>query len=150
MTAVKTLQGESLLIKIETAPSSGVFAHPCAINTDRSFTLDSEITERIIPDCDDPTLPGWKVRAKDGLSGDVSGAGMLNTPDVESWFNWFNGDIGKNVRVELNGVTGANGGGYWSGVMKLKRFSISGPRKDFAEASIDLVSHGVMTWTDNP
>ncbi|RJP54319.1 MAG: hypothetical protein C4583_03070 [Anaerolineaceae bacterium] len=150
MTAVQTLQGEKLLVKIETSSGSGVFAHDCLINMERSFALDSELTETVIPDCDDPSLPGWKQRFKDGLSGDVAGAGQLHTPSVETWFNWFAVDTTKNVRIELNGVAGANGGGYWAGAMKLKSFRVTGPRKNISEVAVELVSHGALTWTDNP
>lgn len=150
MASVQTMQGERLLVKIETASGSGVFAHDCLINMDRSFNLDSDVNEVIIPDCDDPSLPGWKQRFKDGLSGDVSGAGQMHTPSVKAWNTWFGTDTSKNVRIELNGVSGANGGGYWAGAMKLKSFRVTGPRKNVTEVAVELVSHGALTWVDNP
>ena len=148
MVAVKTLQGESLLIKIETAPGSGIYTHDCLINTDRGVTFESDVTEILVPDCDQPDLPGWKQILKDGLSAEIAGAGVMHTPSLEAWFNWFNGDISKNVRIETNGVTGANGGGYVQGAFKLTSYNWTGARKELSTVEVTLQSHGVCSWTD--
>ena len=151
MTAVKTLQGEKLLIKIgDGATPTETFTHDCLINTDRGIAFEADVTEILVPDCDDPSLPGWKQRLKDGLSAEISGAGRVHTASLEAWHNWFNGDIQKNVRVETNGVTGANGGGYWQGAFKLTAWSVTGPRKNLADVAVTLQSHGAVTWTDLP
>jgi hypothetical protein len=150
MVAVKTLNGESLLIKIETAPGSGIFVHDCLINTDRSLSLEADVQDILVPDCDDPTLPGWKQRLKDGLSGEISGAGRMHTVSLKTWYTWFNGDAAKNVRVETNGVTGANGGGYVAGAFKLTAYSWTGTRKQLSDVEVTLQSHGPLVWVDLP
>lgn len=150
MTAVATLDGEKLGIKIETSPGSGIYAHDCMINSDRGIDFDSDLTEIVIPDCDDPSLPGWKQRFKDGKRGDVNGSGMFHTKTNEFWYNWYDSDATKNVRIELISVTGANGGGYWAGAMKLKRYAVTAPRKNASTVEVELVSHGNMSWVDNP
>lgn len=148
---VATLQGENLAIKIGdgATPVEG-FTKDCLINTDRGIAFSSDVTDIMVPDCDDPSLPGWKQRLKDGMSAEISGAGVLHTKSVESWFNWVSTDVAKNVRVELQGVTGANGGGYWQGAFKLTQFEVTGNRKELSNASITLQSHGVVTWVDAP
>jgi hypothetical protein len=149
MTAVKTLAGEKLLIKIGDGGSpTETFTHDCLINADRSAQMSSDVTDVIVPDCDDSTLPGWKYRFKDGLEVTVSGAGKMHTASLETWWNWFNSDTAKNVRIETNGITGANGGGYIAGAFKLTSFNWSGARKDFANTEVTLVSHGACAWTD--
>lgn len=149
MTAVKTLNGEKLLIKIGDGGSpSETFAHDCLINTDRSVQMSADVTDIVIPDCDDPSLPGWKKRLKDGLEIQVSGSGVLHTASLETWFNWFKADTAKNVRIETNGITGANGGGYIAGAFKLTAFSWAGPRKNVATVEVTLMSDGECTWTD--
>lgn len=149
MAEVKVLAGESLLIKIGDGGSpSENFVHDCLINLDRDLSLDADVTEKIVPDCDTPSNPGWKYRYKDGLMGDISGTGLLHTASLETWFNWWKTDTAKNVRAETNGVSGANGGGYIAGAFKLKSISVSGTRKDLAQVSVNLVSHGALAWTD--
>lgn len=150
MTAVKTLPGDSLLIQIgDGATPTEAFAHDCLINLTRTFALGGDVTDIIVPDCDTPTNAGWKQRFIDGLSGDISGEGVLHTPSVESWFNWLISNASKNVRIKVD-VSGALGGGYWSGAYKLQTFSLTGEHKGLTNASIQLVSHGDLTWTDNP
>jgi hypothetical protein len=149
MTAVKTLAGESLLIQIgDGATPTETFTHDCLINTDRGISFSSDVTDVIVPDCDDPEAPAFKQRFIDGLSGDVSGAGILHTASVETWFNWFVSGDSKNVRVNQN-VAGALGGGYFAAAYKLASFSISGARKNLSTCEVSLVSTGAVTWVDN-
>lgn len=151
MAAVKTLNGEKLLIKIgDGATPTETFTHPCLINTDRGITISADVTEILVPDCDLPDLPGWKQRLKDGMSAEISGAGRLHTPDLEAFFNWVSTDVAKNVRVETSGVSGANGGGYMAGAFKCTSLNVTGPRKNLTDVEITLMSHGVVTWVDLP
>lgn len=149
MAAVKSLVGEKILIQIEDVLDSGVFAHDCLINADRGLDISSDVSEMVVPDCDDPSLPAFKEIFKDGISLAVSGGGVLHTSSVESWFNWMITDSYKNVRVKLD-TSGALGGGYIAMRMKLTGFSITGARKNNSTAEVSLMSHGVATWVDNP
>lgn len=148
MAAVKTLNGEQLLVQIEWTPASGTFAHDCLINTERGIQFSADMQEFTIPDCVTPEDPAWKVTEKDGLSATVSGAGMLHTSSVEAFFNWFKSKDTLNCRVKVN-VAGADGGGYWAGAFHLSAFSITGTRKEKATAEVSLTSSGAITWTDN-
>jgi len=148
MAAVKTLVGHKLLIQIGDGATPEVFTHDCLINGDRGFTFSSDSSESVTPDCDDPTLPGWKELFKEALSLEVSGGGKLHTTSEEVWFNWFNSDTAKNVRIKKD-VTGALGGGYYSCAMKLTGFSVTSSRKETSEVDVTLQSHGTVTWVDN-
>lgn len=147
MAAVKTLNGEKLLVQIGDGASPEVFTYDCLINTERGIEFSSDMQEFVVPDCLDPEAPAWKETVKDGLSAAISGAGMLHTSSVETWFNWFKSKDTKNVRVKVD-VAGADGGGYWQGAFHLSNFGITGNRKEKSTASVSLVSSGEVTWTD--
>ena len=147
MTAVKDLNGEKILIKIGDGGSPETFTHDCLINTERGIDFSGDVNQGVVPDCDDPSAPGWKYAIVDGLSATINGAGTLHSASVESFFNWFSSGASKNVQAWID-VLAADGGGYWSGAFVLTSFSITGPRKDKATCSITLVSDGALTWTD--
>lgn len=147
MALVKTLVGEKLLIQIGDGGGPEVFAHPCIINAERGAQMNSEVVEISTPDCDDPSLPSVKEIFKDGNSITVTGGGLLHTTDVETYFNWWNSDLAKNVRIRFD-VSGALGGGYIACAMKLTQFNVTGTRKNNTTAEVTLVSHGTFTWTD--
>lgn len=147
MAAVKHLNGEQLLVQIGNGATPEVFVHDCLINTERGIVFSSNMSEVLIPDCDDSTLPGWIEREKDGLSAAVNGAGMLHTTSVETFWNWFKSKDTKNCRILVN-TTGANGGGYWAGAFHLSEFSVTGNRKEKATSSVSLMSDGEVTWVD--
>lgn len=145
---MKTLNGEQLLVQIETAANSGVFAHDCLINTDRGIQFSADAKEFTVPNCLTPEDPSWVTVIKDGLKAAVNGAGMLHTASVEDWFNWFKGSATKNLRVKIN-VPGADGGGYWQGAFHLTNFNITGTAKELATSEVTLASSGAVTWVDN-
>jgi Phage tail tube protein len=148
MAQVKTLVGEKLLIQIgDGATPTEAFSIDCLINAERGVQMSAETQEFVVPDCDNPSLPGWKEMFKDGMSISVSGGGMLHTTSVENFFNWMNSDTAKNVRIKFD-VSGALGGGYIAVPMKLTAFSVTGNRKQNTTADITLMSSGVGTWTD--
>lgn len=148
MALVKTLAGEKLLVQIGDGASPEVYTHDCLINGDRGAQLASDTTDTTTPDCDDPTLPGWKEVFKDGLRMTISGAGKLHTASYQTWFNWFNSDTPKNCRVKLD-VAGSLGGGYLYGAFKLTALNLNGPRKDHSTIDVTLMSHGAIAWTAN-
>jgi len=147
MTAVKAMNGTKLLIQIGDGASPETFAHDCLINTERGIVFASDENRQIIPDCDNPDDPAWSSLNKDGLTATINGSGMLHTASVEDFFDWFNSDTAKNVRVVIN-VAGADGGGYWSGAFKLTNFETTGTRNEKATCSVTLGSDGAIVWTD--
>lgn len=148
MAEAKTLAGKSLLIKVSDGGGTPVFAHPCLINAARGIQFSSSTNERRIPDCADPELIAWTKINKVSLSAKISGAGVLNTPDTELYFGWFNSDSSKDVRVELSGVVLANGGGWWAGAFKCTDFGVDGDIGDETQCSLTLASHGAVAWVD--
>ena len=148
MAPVPRVQGSKLLVQIGDGAAPEVFAADCLINTSRGIQFQSDTTQTVMPDCDNPDDPAWKSLQKDGLTATISGAGMLYTASLSEWFTWFNSDNAKNVRFLLN-VPLASGGGYWQGAFKLTDFQPqTDGNKDVATCSVTLVSDGPVTWTD--
>ncbi len=148
MASIKSLNGRQLLVQIGDGASSETFAHDCLINTERGIQFASESNREPLGDCDDPDKAVWSVFNKTSLSATISGAGRLHTPSLPTWWAWMNSDDAKNVRVLVNGVTGANGGGYWAGAFKLASFEVSGPETGRATVSVTLESDGEVSWVD--
>ncbi|MGL4445671.1 MAG: phage tail tube protein [Alsobacter sp.] len=146
MALAKVLAGKSLLIKVSDGAGTPVFAHPCLINTSRGITLTAETNDTIIPDCSDPELLAWMGREKVSLSAALQGAGTLNTPDVEFYYDWWSSPDPIATRVELNGVSAGDGGGWFAGNFHLVTFEITGDRGTKAECSLSFASDGAVPW----
>ena len=149
MAQAKTMPGSSLLIMVGDGGAPATFAHPCLINAQRGLQLSAETADTNVPDCDDPEAIAWLEREKRSLSAQITGEGVLNTTDTEAYFNWLKSEDTKNVRVKLNNVTGANGGGYFAGAFHLTNFEVTGDRGQKVLASLTMQSSGAITWTDN-
>jgi hypothetical protein len=148
MALAKVVAGKKLLIKVSDGGGTPVYAHPCLINAARGIAFTAETNDTRIPDCDDPELIAWIKREKVSMSGSINGAGVLNTTDTEFYFNWVKSADPIAVRVELNGVVAANGGGYFSGDWHCTQFELTGDLGDYVQCTIGLVSDGDITWTD--
>jgi hypothetical protein len=148
MALVKHMRGVKLLIKVGDGASPEVFTANCTINAARGINFEARTNEFNIPDCDDPDLMAWVAREKVSLSGDISGAGILNTPDAQTYFDWVSSADAQNVRVYLDGISAADGGGYWAGAYHCTQFNVTGDRGGKVEATITLQSDGAVTWTD--
>lgn len=148
MATVNTMNGTKLLVQIGDGGSpTEVFASDCMINTERGIQFQADTNEFIVPDCDNPDDPAWKVVTKDGLSATITGSGMVHSSSVETFFNWLIDADTKNVRFKSN-VTAGNGGGWFSGAFHLTQFELTGNRNEKAMFTCTLVSSGVVTWTD--
>lgn len=147
MAVVKTMNGTKLLVQIGDGAESEVFAADCLINAERGIQFSSDTNEFVVPDCTNPDDPAWKETTKDGLSATITGGGMLHTASVETWFDWFRDADTKNIRIKVD-VSAANGGGYWAGAFHLTGFEVSGNRNEKATVSVNLISSGIITWTD--
>lgn len=148
MADVNTLLGENMIILIESDTVPGTYAFDCILNGERGVTYNVETKEFTVPDCDNPSAPGWKLVHKEGLSLSVTAGGLLHTTSYERWHNWFTSDAAKNLRI-TNNVSAVLGGGYLSGAFKLTGFEGSADgRKDFVKISATMMSHGAIGWVD--
>jgi predicted secreted protein len=143
MAAVDVVNGEMLLVQVEW--TAGVYSHPCLINTERGIAFSSNTSDSVVPDCADPSAPGWVDREVDGLTASISGAGMLDVASVEDWYAWYISGEAKSVKVKID----KTGGSTFTGDFLLTEFAMTGNRKEKATASITLVSDGSVVRTDN-
>jgi hypothetical protein len=149
MAAVQHMRGVKLLIKVGDGADPEVFSLYCSINAERSFGIRAETNRIVVPDCDDPDAPGWLITEKVSLSGDISGGGTLNTPDVPDFDAWARSSDTRNVQVHMDSVSGANGGGYWEGAYHLTEFVVTGAKGNLSEVAITLQSSGEVPFTAN-
>ncbi|MBI1405708.1 MAG: hypothetical protein GC145_06235 [Caulobacter sp.] len=146
MAGPTTINGEQLLIMISDGASPEVFSHPCLINTTRGFSLDMDVTQETIPDCDDPDAPAWKSVEVDGLSMTITGAGVHDIASSAEYFAWATSGANKNVKVKQNKA----GGSIYSGAFKLTAYAEDGAaRKGKVTVALTLVSDGPVTRADN-
>lgn len=141
-----TAKGHQLQILIGDGASPEVFAPKCLINAARSLNLEATTRDQRVPDCDSPGMPAWLTREKDTLSARVSGAGVLHVSDSAFFDAWFVSKDAKNIQVKEN----VTGGRTASGAFHLVRFDLEGAdQNELVNASIELVSTGVVTFADN-
>jgi len=148
MAAVKHARGVKLLLKVGNGASPEVFAAFCSINAARGISFSSTTNDFNIPDCDDPETIAWVAREKDGLSVAVTGAGILNTPDVEEFYDWFVSPESKNCQIVVD-VPSVDGGVIFEGAFHLTDFEITGDRGGKMENSLSLASDGEVTVDAN-
>jgi hypothetical protein len=147
MAAVKRMRGVKLLIKVgDGATPTENFTALCTINAARSFSIKSATNRVVIPDCEDPDLPGWVATEKTQLTGDITGAGMVNTSDVPSIDAYARSGTTKNLQVHMDGVSAGDGGGYWQGAYHCTDFTVTGDKGGQVEASLAFESDGEVPF----
>src|SRR5215207_4595016 len=125
------MNGNKLLVQLGDGEVSETFAHPCMINAARGIAFSSTTNDQVVPDCDDPDLPAWINRDRDGLSASITGSGVLSTTGLADFWEWFTQAESRSIRVKVDVTSGA-GGGYWAMEAHLTEFSITGERKQNA------------------
>lgn len=138
MTAITTLRGTRLYIKVENDSSPATFAHPCLINTRRGIQFRSNLGKIITPDCDNPDDPAWEEAVKDALSAAITGEGVLDNKlaTIQFYDAWWRSSTPKMVQVWLGTM------GYWLGAFHLGSWEISGERGQHALATLSMESDG--------
>lgn len=148
MAAVKHARGVQLLLKVGNGADPEVFTAKCSINAARGITFTAATNDFEIPDCTDPVKIAWIAREKSSLSVAVTGAGILNTPDVQAFFDWWQSPDSVNCQVIVD-VPSADGGVVFAGAYHLTDFSITGDKGAKQECSITLASDGEVTCVAN-
>jgi hypothetical protein len=145
MAAPKSMNGTKLLIMLGDGGGTEVFTHPCLINADRGIAFSGSSSDQVIPDCTTPDEPGWVIRTVDGLTASITGAGVVDTASLATFWTWFNSAIEKNIRVKVD-VPLADSGGHWAMKAVLTDFSVSGTRNEKASFDCTILSSGAVTW----
>lgn len=148
MAAIKHARGVALLLKLSNGASPAVFASFCSINAARGITFTAATNDFSIPDCADLDKIAWLAREKVSLSVGVTGAGTLNTPDVEDFFDWWSSEDSRLCQIVVD-VPAVDGGVIFEGLFHLTEFAITGDRGAKQEVSITLASDGEVTCEAN-
>lgn len=143
---VKHARGVKLLIMVGDGAVPEVFTAYCTINAARSVVGEAATNDFNIPDCDNPDAMGWLAREKVSLSYSATGAGILNTPDVEVFADWLADPLSRNCQIVVD-VPAADGGVIFAGLFHLTHFEITGDRGAKMQATLNLVSDGEITVT---
>lgn len=134
MTQAATLKFSQFLIKIGNGASPEVFTAPCGLNS-RGFNRTAAMNETNVPDCQDPDQPSWLERDVVSLSGELSGSGVVDDADFDTWDTWFQSGTTKNVQINLNLRT-------WQGPAKLQNLNITGERGSRVTFEATIVTDG--------
>jgi hypothetical protein len=91
-------------------------------------------------------MVGWLVREKVSLSYTLSGAGILNTPDVQTFTDFLADPLSRNCQIVVD-VPLADGGVIFAGPFHLTVFELLGDRGKKMEATITMISDGEVVVT---
>lgn len=140
-----TLSFKNFKILLGNGATPEVFTAPCAF-TSRSLQLSKDMVDTVVPDCDDADASVWVDKTASTKSAQVQGQGVLAMADVDDWRAFFDADAGKNCRVQLD-MSGANNGGFYTGLFHLTSLEIGAERSGKATINVTLMSSGALTWT---
>jgi predicted secreted protein len=148
MANVKSARGVKLVLKVGDGASPEVFAAKCSINAARGITISSTTNEFPDIDCSDPDAVAFVLTEKVNLSAKITGAGIVNTPDVQDFFDWVISPDSVNCQFVLD-VPSADGGVIFEGAFHLTEFAVTGDRGGKVENTISLASDGAVTCVAN-
>ena len=120
------------------------FSSPCGF-TERSFSLNRELSETNSPDCANEDAPSWLERDVTSMSATISGQGVLDASALTAWITKLETTESFNARVELwrNGAKV----GMWAGAFQLESFETAATRGERATVNVTLQSDGAVAYT---
>lgn len=144
-----TFNGSKILIKVGDGGDPEQFTTKCSINASRSVQGSATTVDTVVPFCgDNADDPAWTEREKDALSYTFTGEGVHDAADIEFFTGWLESAPSRNVEAVI--ADGVNGSYTLSGKFHLTEYQVSGARKEKAQASITLVSDGVVSRGATP
>lgn len=153
MALAATASYDEAILEVEFVASSGTYTAICGI-TGFSVSRTNNVTETMVPDCDDATKAHEIKRSVASRSVTVSGTGVWARASNTAMMEWFYGERGPklNVRIRNKNVedNGASGDPYIEqGACILTGLSNERPGdKGEMTASIELQFDGTPTLTD--
>jgi len=121
------------------------FVKPCAL-TNKRFAITKELTEQVLPDCDDDDLVPYVARDSRSISGTFAGSGVLAFESFDEWRAFAENPDPQNVRIVLDAPLNA---GYYEGAFHLATFELNGNEGDGKIGlNVEGSSDGQFTWVD--
>lgn len=145
MALAQTVKAGSFTLRFRTGPGpTFTFTEPCGFK-ERSLTITASTTETDVPDCADPTLPGWMEREVSTISAEINGSGVFNKAVHDAAREWMLSGERREVELVFAGNLAA-GGGKYTGMMILTSLGIASPYREVLTAEVTAQSAGVLTW----
>lgn len=148
MAAVKHASGLKLLLKLGNGATPEVFSTVCSIRATKGVNFEGEENTFNIGDCDEPEAITWLIGEVVGKRITFDGGGVLHTPDLDKFYEWWDGGETKNCKIVLD-VPGADGGIVLTGGFKLPAFNVTGNDGDKVQFSASIKSDGPVVKTAN-
>jgi hypothetical protein len=145
--AFKPASGIKLLFKKGDGADPEVFAIYCSILA-KSISFDGTEATFDIPDCTDLEAVNWVVSEMQSKRVTLVGSGMLNTPDFDKFYEWWDSGETSNCQLVLD-VPAADGGRILQGGFKLPKFQLTGNKGEKCQVSISVASDGPVTKVNN-
>jgi len=146
MATAVTEKFEQMILDVETAPGSGIYAPICGL-IDVTINRTANIDTAEIPDCDDESLPLSIERQVRSIEVTVSGTGVWARSSQDMLKQWFYSSATKNIRIR---DTAASVGdiAIESGAALLATLSNSRTKGQKVTAEIELQFDGTPARTD--
>lgn len=113
----------------------------------RSITLNNNLEEVTIPDCDDPDKVYWIGHGATSLSMDIEGEGVLAEESVETWLDDAENTESVPARIEWvfpsKTIT-------WTGKVQVNSFGITAPNGSTVTSKVSMASDGEMVRVVTP
>lgn len=144
MVAAATFRFSGYRVLLGDGADPEVFAAPCGF-TERSFSLNRELSETNTPDCSDEDAPSWLERDVTSMSASINGTGVLEATALPIWLAILDTTVSFNARVEL-WREGAKVG-HWQGAFALESFETSGTKGERVNVTVAMRSDGAIAYT---
>jgi predicted secreted protein len=135
------LPGTKLLILVGDGATPEVFTAPCGLTT-RGITFTASTNTTIIPDCADPEAPAWEAKDVNGLSAQVTGAGVMAVESFDVWNDWFQQALARNCQIQLDDPAL----GQWEGSFILASLKYGGVRGQKVTVDVTMDNNGAVPW----
>lgn len=144
MAQPSTASWKKMTIWLGDGASPENFVKPCALINKR-FTQTKELTEQVIPDCDDDDLVPTVAREPRSRSASFAGSGVLAFESFDEWRDFFDSDTARNARFVFDHAMG----GYYQGPFHLSQLELTGNEGDGKiQVSVEGASDGAWSWVD--
>lgn len=141
-----TIKGGKVRVLLESPVSPGIYEAPCGF-TQRSVTLNKQLADFQLPDCDDPDKVDWLGRDATSLSMTVSGEGVAAEESVEVWWDAFENVDSIGVKVEMEFPSKL---ATWTGRMHIESLEQAAPNGQRVTMNVTMQSDGEMVRVMTP
>jgi hypothetical protein len=139
-----TLEYGDLVVEVMNDDGVTYTARMCGM-TQKGLDMTAQTSTAKVPDCDDPTAPGWTIAGISTLGGKLTMSGVYAAEDSSFWNKWFDSGRKKNVRIREVGV------GYRAGPALLTSLGTStqvDQDANLLQRPVTFDNAGAWPWTD--